>query len=1081
MKKLPCLLTSLLLLPCFAAHSQNNCLPLPGTESPYYNSPVEEGETLGFYYLKGHVFDWTGPNNFYSDDQFNIISSADTSYDGQYRLIVWDTLLASIDTFYFDVSVTNNENTLIIVRESMVCLNSTLHLDAASGYVSYTWSGPGWNGSQQQTVDVPITSLNQAGYYYLTVFDGNNYLTESIEITVIDCCSDKEVFLINQKYASQVTTPPPEPTVVVNGFFNLDQTYDFSNITELILLPQAHIAVMDGSTLELNNVHVHGCDEMWDVIMNVGYNESMIMKNCTIQDGCLGVHSMNMSTNTNNLEIEDNIFLNNNSGLTIQENPYSYSIVDNEFYSDNNMLPPFAGDIGFAGLLIVESNITFTNGMVNSFHHLHNGVHCIDIDQVIIEPNTFFFSDITSNISMTPTSIADGCAIFSSSNTVFAFQGILEMYGNDDPNNPEFDNCSYGVYIRNNDAIVKDVHMTDMSVGIHVENGIDRYTSVDNNTIFCNDHGVNMYQNDPVDYTFIGNNYISVSNPGGLPAGVVPACIELNESGNLPDQFCSIYNNELYVNDASNFGIICRETKETMIVNNYIELNDPNAVQKGIYVEDCRAHTINCNIIYGTDPEYGNDIGIHVETTKNSTLSCNLLHNTFEGVKFDGYCTGTNFRGNMFLTHSNGLHYGDQAITGHQIDKGNVWYQACLLEGARHDNSALYINSLYRTPQSYPYWPNPNFSPLYWFDISQQNPWDCSEIEELCLSFESVEELDIAMDSVLSSYDSCVAMNELPFENYLEEIRWVTSRNLYQKLSDYPVLQVNQPVFTSFMDSIINTPARDYQDLSVFIRSTEASLSDLLLIIKDLKQSLEPHNDTLRQISGLIMETSDPAELQDLLDLRITIMASVKLLTSELNEWRNLLIQERSQMADVALGINNALEASTLIMLNEKTVNDIYLNTIAKGILGFDTQQMDNLWLIAAQCPVSGGPAVYLARSLLSAYYDTLFNDMESCLTEGIIKNKLQPAPVSNSEISFSYYPNPATGHLSLTWDLPSASNVEFLLINTTGQTCRQYTLNLEGGSTSLDISNISAGLYTVRIKSPTFEKQIGKLVFLPH
>ena len=65
-------------------------------------------------------------------------------------------------------------------------------------------------------------------------------------------------------------------------------------------------------------------------------------------------------------------------------------------------------------------------------------------------------------------------------------------------------------------------------------------------------------------------------------------------------------------------------------------------------------------------------------------------------------------------------------------------------------------------------------------------------------------------------------------------------------------------------------------------------------------------------------------------------------------------------------------------------------------------------------------------------------------------------------------------------WDLPCASTAEILLMNATGQICRRYSVHLEAGSTNLDISGLSAGLYTVRAKSPTFERQIGKLVILP-
>ncbi|WMX13753.1 hypothetical protein [Aureispira sp. CCB-E] len=52
-------------------------------------------------------------------------------------------------------------------------------------------------------------------------------------------------------------------------------------------------------------------------------------------------------------------------------------------------------------------------------------------------------------------------------------------------------------------------------------------------------------------------------------------------------------------------------------------------------------------------------------------------------------------------------------------------------------------------------------------------------------------------------------------------------------------------------------------------------------------------------------------------------------------------------------------------------MNDIYLNTLAKGILEFNSSELVSLRQIAAHCSQEGGAAVHQARGMLSMVEDT--------------------------------------------------------------------------------------------------------------
>ncbi|MCB0849673.1 MAG: hypothetical protein KDC20_07975, partial [Bacteroidetes bacterium] len=60
----------------------------------------------------------------------------------------------------------------------------------------------------------------------------------------------------------------------------------------------------------------------------------------------------------------------------------------------------------------------------------------------------------------------------------------------------------------------------------------------------------------------------------------------------------------------------------------------------------------------------------------------------------------------------------------------------------------------------------------------------------------------------------------------------------------------------------------------------------------------------------------------------------------------------------------------------QKMINEIYLSTVAKDVLEFTNDQIQDLYAIASQCPLAGGQAVYRARSLYAlADKNTFFNN----------------------------------------------------------------------------------------------------------
>lgn len=120
-----------------------------------------------------------------------------------------------------------------------------------------------------------------------------------------------------------------------------------------------------------------------------------------------------------------------------------------------------------------------------------------------------------------------------------------------------------------------------------------------------------------------------------------------------------------------------------------------------------------------------------------------------------------------------------------------------------------------------------------------------------------------------------------------------------------------------------------------------------------------------------------------------------------------------------AEGVRNeyaVIGATELAEVNSKTVNDIFLSTIAKDVNEFTAQQAQDLFAVADQCPLLGGNAVFQARALyylIDAEQD--FDDPALCLEHGLITKRREQA----AQGAVSIVPNPAGDEAALVLTQP--------------------------------------------------------------
>jgi len=162
---------------------------------------------------------------------------------------------------------------------------------------------------------------------------------------------------------------------------------------------------------------------------------------------------------------------------------------------------------------------------------------------------------------------------------------------------------------------------------------------------------------------------------------------------------------------------------------------------------------------------------------------------------------------------------------------------------------------------------------------------------------------------------------------------------------------------------------------------------------------------------------------------------------------------------------------------NEKEVNHIYLQTVAKGILEFTPQQIAAIAAIAHQCPLSGGNAVYRARGMYALVADAAYNDADACAIQGL---QYKNAPAAANVAALTFVPNPATNEVTLHIATNTTTDTGVAEVyNMMGVLVHTYRLSALQNNYLLSINDLLPGLYMVRVQWNHHPALYGKLTII--
>jgi len=174
---------------------------------------------------------------------------------------------------------------------------------------------------------------------------------------------------------------------------------------------------------------------------------------------------------------------------------------------------------------------------------------------------------------------------------------------------------------------------------------------------------------------------------------------------------------------------------------------------------------------------------------------------------------------------------------------------------------------------------------------------------------------------------------------------------------------------------------------------------------------------------------------------------------------------------------NNAITITTgdIPDWNQKEVNKIFINTLAQGVATFTEAQYSTLASIATQCPLTGGSAVFKARSLLSVVEDVAYDDEDICL-----RVNQRQANLEKVFSNISIFPNPAKNEITVIF--PHEMEGVFDKVNiydALGLSVLEKTIPEKSRSILIDTSELKDGLYWVKVHVAGKKVLADKLIII--
>jgi hypothetical protein len=525
----------------------------------------------------------------------------------------------------------------------------------------------------------------------------------------------------------------------------------------------------------------------------------------------------------------------------------------------------------------------------------------------------------------------------------------------------------------------------------------------------------------------------------------------------------TISENTIRINNAPN-GLVLQGNSKGVIIENNIRLQQNHSFRTGFFSTGSQYNTVSCNDITGTSVgTIGtlNQRGYWI-TGSSGDYTCNTADNLPVGMQFDA-SNSMVLKGTRFNRHFFGLWLRPGASVGNQSFTGNRFVANTPNNGRREAiNQSFTVGNVFsvNAPQNTPLWPSPRFPNNGWivFNPSGTN-FDCNSPIVFCPTGPVLRPT-----APVNNLDTLVATGAMSANNtHVNE--HIGKRQLYRKLKE---LGNPSGLFQSFSSSEAITPVGLFDRISELNDSLCRPDSICMQNANALQAAIAQYIAQIRQLDSLYSLNGNSQHLAQIDVLQDSLSSKA---AQENLIWSN--IQNTRDNTATLLDIDNSnIAVAAIFEDNEKKVNEVYLNSIAKGIADYTADQLAILQFVAGQCPWDGGNAVFRARGMLALVQRVIISDESMCEAkslpeQGYDKESIEESVTQEEEVIemgfIKIYPNPTTNLLNIEGiDEVTISSIE--IFNLAGQKLIQLNNNKERQYTQIEVGHLEAGLYICRV-----------------
>ena len=878
---------------------------------------------------------------------------------------------------------------------------------------TFTWDFGDSNTSSEYC---PTHTYTENGTYQvsLTVYNGcdEDTFTQEVEIdcpTFLCSCpwgndpitigTDPNIEISLAQLISEETLPQEvfSGCLAVNGILVVDVPYYQFNSAFIGFEAGSELRIEEDSYLYNFGSTLKGCEYLWkgivvesggQLVNQAGYIADAQYATFLNDDAIFSSSFMQYANNHIGIFVPQSTTIGFLQSIIISSPIRGNNFVGGELLPSYDGWTPIPENHSYSGIEVndlVELNLNsaydceYSDFGTNTFSNLHVGIN--SLRSTIIAQNANFQNMLPSNEGI----INDRGIYLNQSELHFCQGSFTDMEIGIQATSPLL-----RVPRPSQLSLVSSAEFTDINVGIEMSYCPNGRARVDN-CIFndYSERGIHIFESSDsrpniTDCTF--NNFLDdVTNRFG---------VVITEAG-----FVGYIRNNTFNLSHSQAGIYLIGGDTYFVNDNEINFNPSQlgAFSFGIFASDCEFLRMNDNVVNAPADWSALSFSYYLLECQNGSYSCNISNDNLYGLLFGSNCQDSGVFGNKMVGNDAlGLYISSGASIGLQDETQNLW---CEGSKAIADNfqeaqttSPFIVNSI----QQNNCLTNP---PGSWFVPAGSDPLEsCTGPVLNENENQRIQQTDIS--SVQGSH----------IGNYSEFKTWEGQMHLLNKLDNNPNLIGLSADIDQFYMINQSGVLQEFLDLRRSISSIFRLNESQQNILDQTRQNIDVLHQELSNNIELLDGEINENVIENLILIQDSLLNEVQV---SLNLESNLLELHYDEVINKVQNlklINSNLSDTEILKINEKVVNDIYLDLILEGEL--NSNQISDLIALANRCHYEDGVAVIKARGLLSRFDEHI----EIALQESncTIPSERINKPNEIQDEFIKIYPNPVQNEITL-------------------------------------------------------------------